>query len=97
MIDNILGQSIRQAVRRPEVIDALCTALEAQLQRELAHRAGGSEVYVGKRPDRAERDARLRARFTGSNYVELARAENLTTRQVRRIVHQPPKKSDICP
>ena len=33
---DILAQTIRQAVRRPEVIEAVCNALEAQLQRELS-------------------------------------------------------------
>jgi Mor family transcriptional regulator len=89
---DILAQTIRQAVRRPEVIEAVCAALEAQLQRELASMAGGSELYVGKRPDRAERNARIRAAFTGDNYTQLARAESLTPRQVRRILHGVPAK-----
>lgn len=89
---DILAQTIRQAVRRPEVIEAVCNALEAQLQRELSRMAGGSELYVGKRPDRAQRNARIRASFTGDNYDAIARAEDLTPRQVRRILRSVPAK-----
>lgn len=89
---DILAQTIRQAVRRPEVIEAMCTALEAQLQRELAHMAGGSELYVGKQPGRAQRNDRIRSAFTGGNYDQIARVEGLTTRQVRRILHGVPAK-----
>ncbi len=89
---DIIAQAIRQAVRRPEVIEAMCASLEQQLARELSGLAGGSEVYVGKRPDKSQRDARVRAKFNGSNYTQLAKDERLSTRQVRRIIHGPPEK-----
>lgn len=81
-MSDTLNQSIRQAVRRPEVIDALCAALEQQLRQSL----GGAELYVSKRPDRQQRDEAIRAAFKGDNYSELALKNNITTRQVRRIL-----------
>ena len=96
-MSDILEQSIRQAVRRPEVVEAMAKALEAQLRRELANMAGGSDLYVNKyHHDKALRNTRIKASFNGSNYDQIARAEGLTPRQVRRIingvpVHKPKK------
>ena len=84
---DVLSESIRQAVRRPEVVEAMCNALEQQLRAQL----GGADVYVGKRSDRAARDARVWGSFRGDNYDELARQEGISTRQVRRIVARKPK------
>jgi len=86
---NILTDALRQAVRRPEVIDALCSSLEAQLREQL----GGADVYVGKRPSRHDRDARIRELFNGSNYDHIAKVEGISARQVRRILGRDrPKK-----
>ena len=85
---DILAQSIRQAVRRPEVVEAMCQALEQQLRQHL----GGADVYVGKRPSRGARDERVWQQFTGNNYTELARREGISARQIRRIVARMPKK-----
>jgi Mor family transcriptional regulator len=84
---DVLADSIRQAVRRPEVVEAMCQALEQQLRASL----GGADVYVGKRPDRGQRDARVWSGFKGDNYDELARQEGISPRQVRRIVSRKPK------
>ena len=81
-MNDILAQAISQAVRRPEVIEALCSSLEAQLRAEL----GGGDFYVGKRSSRTERDARILAAFTGNNYDEIAKLEGVSPRQVRRIL-----------
>jgi Mor family transcriptional regulator len=86
-----LNNSIRQAVRRPEVIDALCTALEVQLRAQL----GGEKVYVQKRVDRAERDQLIRAQFNGKNQAELAQKHGVTVRHVNRILAARRKKRDI--
>lgn len=84
---DVLAESIRQAVRQPSVVEAMCQALEQQLRQQL----GGADVYVGKRPDRTARDARVRAGFRGDNYEQLAKEEGLSQRQVRRIVARKPK------
>jgi Mor family transcriptional regulator len=81
-MSDTLNRSIRQAVRRPEVVEALCVALEEQLRQSL----GGSELYVSKRPDRNQRDEAIRTGFRGDNLEELANRHKLTTRQVRRIL-----------
>ena len=82
MTTDILTESIRHAVRRPEVMEALAIALDEKLRDMLA----GSEFYVRKEAGHtiAERDRRILAAFTGTNYAELARAEGLSARQVRR-------------
>ena len=55
---------------------------------------GGRPIYL---PDgvsvremlaRGERDAKIRAAFDGTNYLQLANRFDLSTRQVRRIVDQ---------
>lgn len=90
-MSDILEQSIRQAVRRPEVLEAMAKALEGQLRRELANMAGGSDLYINKyNQDRTARNLRIKASFNGSNYDQIARSEGLTPRQVRRIINGAP-------
>lgn len=62
------------------------------------------EVFGGQKPhipsaedfwarlDREVRNERIRANFRGNNYAELAMAERLDERQVRRIVHEVPRR-----
>jgi Mor family transcriptional regulator len=52
----------------------------------VAGRLGGERVYVSLAPQRKERDAEIRRRFTGANHQELAREFECSVRQVRRIV-----------
>lgn len=85
---DILAQSIRQAVRKPEVIEAMCQALEAQLRQSL----GGDQGYIAKRPDRTARAELIKSQFTGDNYAELAETHHLTARRIRQIVHKDVKK-----
>ena len=51
-------------------------------------RFGGSMLYIpkGAKPDRAARDAELRAAFTGRNHRELARRYGLSVKSVYGIV-----------
>jgi len=85
VIDDLLGQAIRNAVRQPLVIDSLCRSLEHQLRQQL----GGGSVYIGKRGSREqqrERDQAIANAFTGANLDELGKRFNLHPRHVRRII-----------
>lgn len=54
----------------------------------ILQRLGGRAIYLaGLRKLRQERDERIRDRFDGTNYEEIAKDEGLSERQVRRIVH----------
>jgi Mor family transcriptional regulator len=81
---DVLTKSIRQAVRRPEVIEAMCRALEVQLRQTL----GGSQAYMARltRDERSARAEQICEQFTGNNLAELARTHNLSERRVRQIL-----------
>ena len=57
----------------------------------LLKECGGTRPYIPSAPSliRQNRDENIRARFTGSNYQELADLFNLHERHIRRIVHDP--------
>ena len=43
--------------------------------------------------ERELRNERIRAAFRGNNYAEIALVEGIKERQVRRIVHKPPRRT----
>lgn len=56
----------------------------------VALRFRGQQVYfAGLRRRREDRDQRIRGRFNGRNYDEIARDEGLSERQVRNIIGRP--------
>lgn len=55
------------------------------ITRGLRRRLGGDYHYIPA-PDKAERDAAMRAQFNGRNLDEVARANKVSRRQAYRIV-----------
>lgn len=55
------------------------------ITRGLRRRLGGDYHYIPA-PDKAERDAAMRAQFNGRNLDEVARANKISRRQAYRIV-----------
>jgi len=56
---------------------------------ELRKLAGGEPIYIahkGDHADKLKRNAQIKSRFTGDNYVELGKEFNLNPRQIRRII-----------
>lgn len=89
-----LADAIRGAVDQPAVLAGLLVGDVDPLLKHLGASLGGAPVYVSKRGGRQamlERNRRLRECFDGRNYDELARAANLTPRQVRNILRQDKK------
>lgn len=66
---------------------ARCDLAAQMLVTRVAERLGGERHYVsGPRVQRRERDALIRARFTGNNLHELAIELGMTERHLRRIL-----------
>jgi Mor family transcriptional regulator len=64
-----------------------CDLAAQMLVTRIAERLGGERHYVsGPRAQRRERDALIRARFTGDNLHELAVELGMTERHLRRIL-----------
>lgn len=68
-----------------QLADALCDALSMDGRPVRIPSAG----VLRRRRDLRRRNDEIRRTFTGANYVQLALAHDLTTRQVRRIVDDP--------
>jgi Mor family transcriptional regulator len=94
MSDLFIRSLAQQAATHPDVETAVMTALRTTLPRVIEsilreHYAGESvRLYVAKvgHACRAERDALIRAQFSGANQAELAQRYCLTVRQVRNIL-----------
>jgi Mor family transcriptional regulator len=70
-----------------------CEVAAEMLVGRVAERLGGRRVYVAaKRVARDEQRARILKSFDGRNFAEVARAEGISPRQVRRIVYKATKK-----
>jgi Mor family transcriptional regulator len=83
--------AIEEEVRAAAASLAIESPVLADLSRAIASRvmlrfAGQRVYFAGLRKQQADRDAVLRARFTGSNLRELARESGITPRQMRKIV-----------
>lgn len=65
----------------------LVRLLPAEALAELQAKHGGHRHYLprGRRAARVDRNRQIRDLFKGSNFAELARAFDLSERQVRRI------------
>lgn len=69
----------------------LAESLAAAIVQKLREQRAGTRLYVPSARAqshvlRAERNAAIRAAFTGNNYAALAEVHHLTCRQVRRII-----------
>jgi Mor family transcriptional regulator len=66
-----------------------CDVAAEMLIGRVIKRLGGRRVYVTTaRITKAQVHARIRAKFTGRNYAEIAIDEGISERQVRRIVNK---------
>lgn len=90
MITDLLNEAIRQAVRRPEVLEILSNALEEQVRQQFG---GLQHRYIAKQSNRAARAERISAEFTGNNLEDLAKKHGLTVRRIRQIVNSRKPKS----
>ncbi len=78
----------------PEQLSGKCRELAdiigLEPYKKLVEHYGGSYIYINK-PDtvaKNERNAEIRRKFDGSNYLQLAQEYNLTENRIRSIVRR---------
>ena len=78
----------------PEQLSGKCRELAdvigLEAYKKLVQHFGGSYLYINK-PDtvvRSERNAEIRQKFDGSNYLQLAQEYKLTENRIRSIVRR---------
>lgn len=72
--------------------DRLAGEIAAGFLQGLRRRIGGQEVHIPA-PDKAARDARIRAEFRGNNTRDLSRRYGLSRRRIYEIVAVSPLKT----
>lgn len=78
---------------RPE-FRVLCRVLAAEQLKVVLHHFEQTTIYFPKmeKVSKYQRDKAIHEEFNGTNYFDLSRKFNLTTRAVRKILRMPPQK-----
>ncbi|OGT05655.1 MAG: hypothetical protein A2143_01815 [Gallionellales bacterium RBG_16_57_15] len=89
--DHEFIEALRIVLNHPEAADRFYTTLAERIQERSRSESGGETVYVAKKgsiDDKARRNVKIIAKFNGSNFAELSKDFNLTTRRIRDICNK---------